>query len=527
MKKILPLIISLALLLSLPVSASQYSEEDILAALYEADISEISDAIKSGLVTSRQVTQYYLERINEYNGRYNCFITLCDDALHNADIIDAKIAQGETDGLLLGVPIVIKDNMDYIGYPTTNGYSKKHAGIAKDNAYVVQRLLDEGAVILGKTNMSTDADSARHSISVAGGETYNAYSTELSPGGSSGGTAAAVSLNFAAAGLGTDTNSSLRLPAALNGCVSMRTTTGLISTQGCTPLNPDRDVPGAITRTVKDQALMLDVLTDNKYSFTENLSDDALRGKTIAIVSELCFDTERISGRNKKYYDEENYKAFANAISEMQSMGAKIVYISIPEIEYLSDMCDEEYYYSDKYKENFLTVIKDAANGADALIYPTLLTSPLSSGMDANSEPKAENEPFYSNCYLVSPAAGIPEITVPIGQHSKGAGIGLEIASLKGNEQLLLDIAYSYTESCNHRAVPENVPNLHSGIYSISDLLYTPPAVVAIRKYIPTITVPQAKAINYTASPELTVLFTGIITAVLIIILNKNKGTDR
>ena len=300
MKKILPLVIVLALLLSLPVSASQYSKEDILAALYEADISEISDAIKSGVVSVRELTQYYLERINEYNDEYNCFITLCEDALYQADVKDAILQRGEASGMLFGVPVVIKDNMDYEGYPTTNGYSKKYADIAKDNAYVVQRLLDEGAVILGKTNMSTGADSARHSISIAGGETYNAYNTALSPGGSSGGTAAAVSLNFAAAGLGTDTNSSLRLPAALNGCVSMRTTTGLISREGCAPLNPDRDVPGAITRTVKDQALMLDVLTESKYSFSENLSDDALRGKTLAIVSELCFDTENISGRHKK-----------------------------------------------------------------------------------------------------------------------------------------------------------------------------------------------------------------------------------
>ena len=228
----------------------------------------------------------------------------------------------------------------------------------------------------------------------------------------------------------------------------------------------------------------------------------------------------------KKYYDEENYKAFANAVSELQGMGAKIVYVSIPKIEYLSDMCDEGYYYSDKYKENFVNAIKDALKEADALIYPTLLTSPLSSGKDASGEPKAENEPFYSNCYLVSPAAGIPEITVPIGRHSKGAGIGMEIAALKGEEQLLLDIAYSYTESCNHRDIPENAPNLHSGIYTISDILYTPPAVVAMRKYIPDITVPQARTINYTASAAITVLLTGAATAALIIIINK-KGTDR
>ena len=183
----------------------------------------------------------------------------------------------------------VKDNYDYAGYPTTNGYSRERAYIATENAYAVDRLLDEGAVIIGKTNMSTEAQSAADSLSFAIGETYNAYSRELSPGGSSGGTAVAVSLKMAAAGLGSDTNSSLRLPAAYNGDVTLRSTTGLVSTEGIVPLSRSRDVAGAITRNVEDLAVMMDVLTDREHNYREALRDDALEGVRIGVVRELSY----------------------------------------------------------------------------------------------------------------------------------------------------------------------------------------------------------------------------------------------
>lgn len=123
--------------------------------------------------------------------------------------------------------------------------------------------------------MSTGAQDALRSLSKAVGETKNAYSIYLASGGSSGGTAVAVSLNFATVGLGTDTNSSLRIPAALNGCVSLRPTFGLLSLNGIKKLNKTRDTAGAITRTVYDQAVMMDVLTQGKFSYTKNLNAKA------------------------------------------------------------------------------------------------------------------------------------------------------------------------------------------------------------------------------------------------------------
>ncbi|MBR7108093.1 MAG: amidase, partial [Lentisphaeria bacterium] len=172
-----------------PVTATEevtVDKETLLSGLFEADIATVREAIAEGLITSEELTQYYLDRIGQYNKNYNCFITICDDALEVARQRDAKIQKGEGDGLLFGVPIVIKDNIDLAGYHTTNGHKKDDSQIKDENAAVVQSLIDEGAVIIAKTNMSTDARNAQWSYSEIKGETKNAYNHHLSAGGSSG-----------------------------------------------------------------------------------------------------------------------------------------------------------------------------------------------------------------------------------------------------------------------------------------------------------------------------------------------------
>ena len=211
---------------------NEYDKSELIGMSFEASISELTEMIDKGVFNSEELTAYYLERIEEYNPDFNCFITFCDDALEVAKLRDEQRARGEILGKLHGIPIVIKDNIDVEGYPTTNGENWRKNNIAYDNANVVQKLVDAGAIIIGKTNMSTMADYAEHSISQVQGETKNAYSLAHSPGGSSGGSAVSVSLNFAAAALGTDTNSSLRVPSAYAGTVSLRPGYGLIDKDG-------------------------------------------------------------------------------------------------------------------------------------------------------------------------------------------------------------------------------------------------------------------------------------------------------
>ena len=459
-KKLLAVgVLLLCLLITLPVQAETEQREfgpalpsplsaeekyELMHSLYEADITYVADAIRKGHISCQELTWYYLQRIEKYEEPYNCFITLCDNAMEVAKDRDAALVAGTAEGDLFGVPIVVKDNIKYEGYPTTDGAIWR--GNDTYSAAIVENLLREGVIVLGKTNMSTYAGYASNSTSDVAGETKGAYGLNLAPGGSSGGSAVAVSLNFAVAGLGTDTNASLRYPAVVNGCVAMRHTRGVISRSGITILNSYRDVPGVITRSVMDQALMLDGMTGTT-NYAENLNADALNGARIGVLKELSGPVSGVSNRSASQIDQEVMEAFSQAKEELAACGAEVTEVSISNFFNLSDRYSAICKVMDKYD-------------LDALIYPTYLTSPLKIGVDENGvnwSKKSQN--FVFNCHLVSPPTGAPEIAFPIGFHSMGSGIGLSMMAKKGEDQLLLDLAYSYTLKYDKRVPPTGAPN--------------------------------------------------------------------
>ncbi len=429
---------------ALPSTLNPKEKFELMEGLYEADITYVAEAIRAGHISCQELTWYYLQRIEKYNEPYNCFITLCDNAMEIARERDAALVAGTAEGDLFGVPIVVKDNIKYEGYPTTDG--DRWRSNDTYSAAIVENLLNEGVIVLGKTNMSTYAGYASNSTSKVAGETKGAYGVNLSPGGSSGGSAVAVSLNFAVAGLGTDTNASLRYPAVLNGCVAMRHTRGVISRSGITILNSYRDVPGTITRSVVDQALMLDGMTGTT-NYAENLNGDALNGAKIGVLKELSGPVRGDSSRSESKIDQEVMAAFSQAQEEMRACGAEVMEVSIPNFFNLSD------------RYSAICKVMDA-NDLDALIYPTYLTTPLKIGVDENGvnwSKKSQN--FVFNCHLISPPTGAPEIAFPIGCHSRGSGIGLSMVAKRGQDQLLLDFAYSYTQQFDKRVPPTGAPN--------------------------------------------------------------------
>ena len=445
-------------------AASNFSieKEAILSALYEADIASLREAIDLGIVSCEELTDYYLKRISAYNKTYNCFITICDNALEVAGQRDKALADGTATGLLFGIPIVIKDNINLQGYHTTNGHTKTSDQIAAQNAKIVDYLLAEGAVIIAKANMSTDAQSARDSISKAVGQTKNAYNTYLSSAGSSGGSAVSTSLNFTAAALGTDTNSSLRLPAVYAGCVSLRGTFGLIPMDGVTPLNSTRDIPGAITRMVYDQAIMLDALTCGKYQYTDQLNGNVLQGLRIGVMKELSYPVPNRTDRTEANIDPEISAAFTNALEELKAEGVELVEVSMTNIFSLYQATINSN-AADK-KEALYTAFTNmlAKYNVSAIVFPTYLTTPLRTGIDSDGNSwNVWTQTFINNCAILSPSASLPEISIPIGLHSLGCGISMEIAAPRNQEQLLLNIAYSYELCCNHRTVPTGAPDTY------------------------------------------------------------------
>ena len=484
--------------------------EALLSALFEADISALRQALELQLVTCEELTAYYLERITAYDDPFNCFITICDDALEVARQRDRQLAEGTAEGLLFGIPVVIKDNMDLKGFVTTNGKKLESPTPADSSADVVEYLLSEGAVIIAKTNMSTEAQSSRDSISAVSGETKNAYSRYMAAGGSSGGSAVAVSLNFAAAALGTDTNSSLRLPAALNGCVSLRPTYKLVSVSGIKRLNSTRDTAGAITRTVYDQALLLDVLTGGEYGYTENLNPNALQGLRIGVLEELAYPLS-YGYRKEENADAEVAAAFENALRELEECGAEVIPVSMPQLFPLSEatLKDNDAALKDALYKEFQELLTE--NHLAAVVFPTYLSTPQHSGRDADGVYwNVWDQPFINNCPVLAPSARVPEISVPIGVHSLGAGIGMEIVADLNCEQLLLDIAYTYTQRFDHRQIPEGAPDT----YAVSntgtlqehiaayDLFLNPPPTETTQPTVPTTIAPtEPVTVPTTAAP--------------------------
>lgn len=306
--------------------------------LTEATISGIHDAIASHHLTCVQLVQAYLNRISAYDKagpKLNSYVTVSDQALKRAASLDKSFARHGFTGSLHCVPVILKDNIDTADMPTTGG-SKTLAGTyPKKNASVTQRLLDAGAVILGKGNMDEWAHggSPGGGYSSVGGQTLDPYDLTRGPGGSSAGPGAAVGANLAATGIGTDTLGSLRGPAANNDLVAIKPTMGLVSGAGIIPFSLTFDVAGPLTRTVSDGAAMLSALTgvDSKdprtkasaghYStdYTKYLKADKLSGARIGFVDNFTGGNTEIDAATQR------------ALDTMRARGATIVPVHLPD----------------------------------------------------------------------------------------------------------------------------------------------------------------------------------------------------
>lgn len=228
---------------------------------------QVGEDLRTGRYTVVQLVEAFLARIERYEDRYNAFISMNPDALATAAALDEELRTAGPRGPLHGVPVVIKDNLDYAGLVTTagfDGFSSATGGVDMvpgDDAAAVERLREAGAVVLGKTNMPDFAGHGTRTRSSVAGETLNPYAVDRVPGGSSGGTATAVNASFAVLGLGTETGGSIQNPAAAQALVGVKPTFGLVPVEGALPMDATyRDVVGPIARTVRDAALTLDAI---------------------------------------------------------------------------------------------------------------------------------------------------------------------------------------------------------------------------------------------------------------------------
>ena len=230
--------------------------------LMEATIPELQAALAAGTVTSRELVTRYLARIDAYDQKgpaLNAISAINDRALAEADALDAERKTRAPRGPLHGIPVIIKDNYETVTMQTADGSRALAGWVAGTDAVLVKKLRDAGVIVIAKSNMHEFA----RGITTLGslfGQTRNPYALDRNPGGSSGGTGAAIAANFAAVGMGSDTCGSIRIPASHNSLVGIRGTQGLASRTGIIPLSSTQDIGGPIGRTVTDVAIVLDTI---------------------------------------------------------------------------------------------------------------------------------------------------------------------------------------------------------------------------------------------------------------------------
>ncbi|ETS74330.1 hypothetical protein PFICI_14196 [Pestalotiopsis fici W106-1] len=305
----------------------------------EATIEGVHNALFTGLATCRGVVSSFLSRIETFNPTINAVISLNPEALSRADELDQSLAAGNVTGRLFCIPILLKDNYDAVGMNTTGGNLGLAGNRPTQDAPTVKAFRDEGAIILGKANLH---ELALEGISVSslGGQTINPYDHGRTPGGSSGGTGAAIAASFAVFGTGTDTVNSLRSPASANSLVSVRPTRGLITRAGVIPISYTQDAVGAIARNVRDLATALTVMAGIGFDGRDNvtaLAPPEAIGKDYA--AELTYSANSLQGLrlgmldgfwNHTASDETTpvNEAMAKMLEFLQAAGAELVNVT-------------------------------------------------------------------------------------------------------------------------------------------------------------------------------------------------------
>lgn len=264
----------------------------------QMNIKEMVEKIKSGELTSEALVQSYIEEITKNEGTINAFLTLtCEEALAKAKEIDAKVKAGESLGRLAGIPIAIKDNICTEGVNTTCASKMLEDFIPPYDATVIKKLLAEDAIIIGKTNMDEFAMGSSNENS-AFKKTLNPRDITRVPGGSSGGSAAAVAAKFAPVSLGSDTGGSIRQPAAFCGVVGLKPTYGLVSRFGLIAFGSSLDQIGPFSNSVEDSAYILNIISGTDEYDSTSIRDlkeidytaslqDGIKGMKIGVPEEF------------------------------------------------------------------------------------------------------------------------------------------------------------------------------------------------------------------------------------------------
>jgi Asp-tRNA(Asn)/Glu-tRNA(Gln) amidotransferase A subunit family amidase len=472
----------------------------------EKTIPELQRGMARGEITSAQLVEFYLDRINAYDQtgpRVNAVLAINPNAAADARTLDEERRHGRSRGPLHGIPILLKDNFDTKDMPTTGGCLALSGVVPRTDAFQVRRLRDAGAVILGKVNLHELALGLT-TVSSLGGQTLDPYDLRRAPGGSSGGSAVAATMNFAAATLGTDTSGSIRIPSCHNNVVGLRPSLGLSSRAGLIPFGHTQDTGGPIARTVEDVAVVLDatvgfdpadpVTASSKgkipRTYTAFLERNALKGARIGVLAELFGAAPE---------DGEVGDVVRRALDAMKGRGATVIDVVVPNLAaqlrasnlltqelkfYLGDYLrnsggpvasveellasglhlaqlqgildvanaiPDDYLTTDDYRK--CLAARDALAQTVAAVMDDRRLDALAYPVARRIAPPVGGNQIGSNAGL-SAQTGMPAIAVPAGFVASGFPVGLELLGRPFAEPTLIALAYSFERSAGHRKPP-------------------------------------------------------------------------
>ncbi len=458
------------------MAAGAQSKEEAWAT---SSLAAVAAAIRARRVTPSELVRACLERIETYNPKLNAFITVTrEQALAQARVLDAEQAAGRLRSPLHGIPIALKDNIDTAGVRTTAASAVYDDRVPKEDAEVVRRLAAAGAISMGKLNLHEFANGGTSATSYFG-PVRNPWDLRRNPGGSSGGSAAAVSAGLCFGALGTDTGGSIRTPASWCGIVGLKPTYGLVSIRGIIPLTFSLDHCGPMTRTVEDAAMMLQAMAGydrldiasvahGKEDYVAALKQP-VSGLRVGIPRAPFFD----------HLDEDVAKAVEGALGVLGKLTKGQKDVMLPSTREVSLPGEMYAYHEEMYKrgasrymiptrnnlkrgaeakaadyvrarwalELLRRTIDDSFQEIDVVALPTRRRSPrtVDESRKREESEKARN-PEMENTQAFN-AYGIPAISVPCGFTKDGMPVGLMLAGPRFSEGRLLALAAAYEKA--------------------------------------------------------------------------------
>ena len=436
-------------------------------------IAELAELLKTGQISSVELTNDCLSRIEKLNPAVNAFITItANSALAHAREADAEIRRGQWRGPLHGIPLGLKDLIDTAEVLTTAASAVFKDRVPKQDADIVSRLKAAGAVLIGKQNLHEFAYGGSSLVSYYG-DVRNPWNVEHIAGGSSGGSAAAVAAGLCYGAIGTDTAGSIREPAALCGVVGLKPTYGRVSVRGVIPLSASLDHVGPIARTVEDVTIILRAIEGGQFDGSDDVKFSALGIKPLRIGVPRKFFYEGL--------DPEVESAVEEALSVLQSLGHEIreIDLTVPQDRTLQS--GEAYAYHadlaarspELYQAETLRRIRSGENISpadilrcreelqqtrrdikkifekiDVLVTPTTpIPAPLIANLKKDPDSLRPCEILLLQNTRPANVWGLPAISLPCGFTNAGLPIGLQIIGAHWAEATVLQLAYEYEQA--------------------------------------------------------------------------------